>query len=62
MGARLALWVGAAVMALGIGAARAETPKDVLVMADFIDDMISLDPAEAYRVLGWRRWPSSMTG
>jgi peptide/nickel transport system substrate-binding protein len=52
MGARLALWVGAAVMALGIGAARAETPKDVLVMADFIDDMISLDPAEAYEFSG----------
>ena len=27
---------------------RAETPKDGLVMADFIDDMISLDPAEVF--------------
>jgi ABC-type transport system substrate-binding protein len=36
----------------GGGAARAETPADVLVMADFIDDMISLDPAEAYEFSG----------
>ena len=42
------LGVGAALMALAVGMApaRAETPKDGLVMADFIDDMISLDPAE----------------
>ena len=50
MGARLALWVGAALVALAVGTAplRAETPKDGLVMADFIDDMISLDPAEVF--------------
>ena len=42
------LLLGAAAVALLAGTARAETPKDTLVMADFIDDMISLDPAEAY--------------
>lgn len=44
------LAVGAALIALAIGAAdlRAETPKDGLVLADFIDDMISLDPAEVF--------------
>jgi peptide/nickel transport system substrate-binding protein len=56
MRAGLRLLVGAAVVALGVGAggagARAETPEGVLVMADFIDDMISLDPAEAYEFSG----------
>src|SRR5918911_5199810 len=42
------LLLGAAALALLAGTARAETPKDTLIMADFIDDMISLDPAEAY--------------
>jgi peptide/nickel transport system substrate-binding protein len=57
MGASLRLLAGAAVVALGVGggggaAVRAETPDGVLVMADFIDDMISLDPAEAYEFSG----------
>ncbi len=30
-----------------LGSARANTPADVLVMAKQIDDMLSLDPAEA---------------
>lgn len=30
----------------------AETPKDTLVIAENIDDMISLDPAEAYELTG----------
>jgi peptide/nickel transport system substrate-binding protein len=30
----------------------AETPKDTLVIAKFIDDIISLDPAEAYEFMG----------
>jgi peptide/nickel transport system substrate-binding protein len=45
------LGVGAAAFAaLAFGAAplRAETPKDGLVLADAIDDMISLDPAEVF--------------
>lgn len=40
---------GATVAALMVGGdARAATPKDGLVLADFIDDMISLDPAEVF--------------
>ena len=35
-------------LALGGGPARAETPKDTLVMAFAIDDIISLDPAEIF--------------
>ena len=30
----------------------AETPKDTLVIAENIDDIISLDPAEAYELTG----------
>ena len=53
MRANMRLLLGAAVVALGVGgAARAETPPGTLVMADFIDDMISLDPAEAYEFSG----------
>jgi peptide/nickel transport system substrate-binding protein len=46
----LSLGLGAALLALVAGAspARAETPKDGLVLADAIDDMISLDPAEVF--------------
>ena len=49
----LGLGLGAAMIALvaGLPPARAETPKDGLVMADFIDDMISLDPGRGVRVL-----------
>ncbi len=44
---------GAAVM-VGVSGlpAWAETPKDTLVLADFIDDMISLDPAEVFEFSG----------
>jgi peptide/nickel transport system substrate-binding protein len=44
------LTLGAALVALAVGTspARAATPKDGLVIADFIDDMISLDPAEVF--------------
>src|SRR5918993_2802687 len=46
------LSLGAALVALAVGTVavplRAETPKDGLVLADFIDDMISLDPAEVF--------------
>ena len=46
----LALGVALTALLAGQGAleVRAETPKDGLVMADFIDDMISLDPAEVF--------------
>lgn len=41
--------VALAVLALvAAGPAQAATPKDGLVIADFIDDMISLDPAEVF--------------
>ncbi len=44
------LGLGAALVALAVGTSqvRAETPKDGLVLADQIDDMISLDPAEVF--------------
>ena len=50
MGKLFRLSLGAALVALAVGASplRAETPKDGLVLADFIDDMISLDPAEVF--------------
>ena len=35
-------------LALGPGPVLAATPKDGLVIADFIDDIISLDPAEVF--------------
>src|SRR5215469_4810828 len=48
------LLAGAAVLALmGVpGGTRADTPKDTVVMAKQIDDMISLDPAEAFEFSG----------
>ena len=49
------LGLGAALVALAAGTGaplRAETPKDGLVMADFIDDMITLDPAEVFEFSG----------
>ena len=50
MGKLFRLSLGAALVALTVGAAplRAETPKDGLVMAEAIDDIISLDPAEVF--------------
>ena len=44
----LALGTAAVALLAGMGASYAATPKDSLVMADFIDDMISLDPAEVF--------------
>ncbi len=38
----------AVILACGASLARADTPKDTLVIAKAIDDVISLDPAEAY--------------
>ena len=37
-----------ALMALPMAAARADTPADTLVIAQNIDDIVSIDPAEAY--------------
>ena len=44
------LTLGGALVALTVSMSevRSETPKDGLVIADFIDDMISLDPAEVF--------------
>ncbi len=57
---RLSLWIGAAAFALAAttpfclssGSARAETPKDTLVIAKQIDDIITLDPAEVFEFTG----------
>src|SRR5271155_2925877 len=45
------LWASAALVLIA-AAAQAETPKDTVVMAKQIDDMISLDPAEAFEFSG----------
>jgi peptide/nickel transport system substrate-binding protein len=42
----------AGAMALAAAGAQAATPADTLVMAKNIDDMITLDPAEAYELTG----------
>ena len=49
-----ALLFGAVALALGIAAAPAlaETPKDTLVVAKNIDDIITLDPAEVFEFSG----------
>jgi peptide/nickel transport system substrate-binding protein len=47
---RLAL--GALLLGLAAGQVTAETPKDTVVMAKQIDDIVSLDPAEAYELSG----------
>lgn len=43
---------GAIALALLTGPASAQTPKDTIVMAKQIDDIISLDPAEAFEFSG----------
>lgn len=48
----LGFLMGATAMMLAAAPSSAETPDDVLVMADFIDDMISLDPAEVFEFSG----------
>jgi peptide/nickel transport system substrate-binding protein len=42
----------AAIVLTGAGAAYADTPKDTVVMAKQIDDIISLDPGEAFEFSG----------
>jgi peptide/nickel transport system substrate-binding protein len=46
------LAAGASALCLPPGAAAAATPRDTVVMAKQIDDIISLDPAEAFEVSG----------
>ena len=49
----LGLALGASVLAMAMaGTAQAATPTDTLVVAKTIDDIISLDPAEAYELSG----------
>src|SRR5688500_4306180 len=48
--ALLAVGMSVSAFAFGAGMAQAETPKDTLVMAYVIDDMITLDPGEIYEI------------
>ncbi len=47
-----ALAIGLAAAPLSLTAAFAETPADTLVVADKIDDIVSLDPAESFEFSG----------
>jgi peptide/nickel transport system substrate-binding protein len=49
---RLVALLAAVVVAAGAGMAIAATPKDTVVMAKQIDDIISLDPAESFEFSG----------
>ena len=54
---RLSLWITGAVAvalaaAVSVSSAEAETPKDTLVIAKQIDDIITLDPAEVFEFSG----------
>jgi peptide/nickel transport system substrate-binding protein len=44
--------LGALLLGFAVVSAEAETPKDTVVMAKQIDDIVSLDPAEAYELSG----------
>jgi len=44
--------VAAAAFCLSVGAPKAETPPDTLVIADKIDDIVSIDPAESFEFSG----------
>ncbi|MCC7050022.1 MAG: ABC transporter substrate-binding protein [Alphaproteobacteria bacterium] len=53
IGRRAALFAGVAVAALGFaGPLAAQTPKDTVVMAKQIDDIISMDPGESFEFSG----------
>ncbi|MCK6454498.1 MAG: ABC transporter substrate-binding protein [Alphaproteobacteria bacterium] len=53
IGRRAALLAGAAVAVLGLTfEASAQTPKDTIVMAKQIDDIISMDPGESFEFSG----------
>jgi peptide/nickel transport system substrate-binding protein len=49
---RLGALLAAVAVAIGAGLAHAATPKDIVVMAKHIDDIISLDPAESFEFSG----------
>src|SRR5438445_5592202 len=50
---RQTAWIlGGAILAMTGGMAAAETPKDTVVMAKQIDDIISLDPGEVFEFSG----------
>ena len=49
---RVAILLGSSAMVLASAAAYADTPKDTVVMAKQIDDIISLDPGEAFEFSG----------
>lgn len=50
--AGLAMLAGVSVAVTAAGDARAQTPRDTVVMAKQIDDIISLDPGEAFEASG----------
>ncbi|MEX2628873.1 MAG: ABC transporter substrate-binding protein [Tistlia sp.] len=50
--AAVAVTAAAALGLATLGLARAETPTDTLVIADKIDDIVSLDPAESFEFSG----------
>lgn len=45
---RTTLWASALILPLAAPAAWAETPPDILVVAQNIDDIVAIDPAQAY--------------
>ena len=49
---RIALLIPLAVFGLGLPAANAATPKNTIVMAKDISDLITLDPAEVFELSG----------
>ncbi len=44
--------LAATLLALAVVTAQAVTPRDILIIADFIDDIITLDPAEIFEFSG----------
>ena len=47
---RIARWTVALGVAMGVGVACAATPPDILVVAQSLDDIVSLDPAEGFEL------------
>ena len=58
---RYQLFAGTTLLALLAGGAHAQTPKETIVMAKQIDDIISLDPAEAFEFSESKSAPTSTT-
>ena len=58
---RMLLAAFAASLLAAAPAARAATPKDTVVFASQIDDVITLDPGEAYEIRRRSSSPTSMT-